>query len=349
MDPTKYVAELVIGVLKRGADISTLKEVPDLPPNAYAEAEYIYKHVQNSESNYKASLQEGTGDREIWTDDSQFTDGLRAEVEQAQINKRLGDNFLEPSYPVGQKGFYRQMYQQGYGYRRAQGDEFIQPNVLNKFITETNPDARTFQGEEYQLQSGGKSKKVNPELGDPEQRPLSVSTIANRRNSRKLNIKDRKEHPQTKESTDMDKLATKLNEEEIARRKLNGTYDNNPYNDQFVMKEHDIRLVGNPLWEVIGKIGNQAWNLFIQTDPKARFFKDSVETWFYKWTRNKGNNWYLKTDRSNGRDIIVMEVSTNKKLGVIPFDESFFRGKPTDKAHERAIEILRAFAEGFKA
>lgn len=344
----KQIAELVLGVLKRGADISTLKELPDLPPNAYAEAEYIYKSVQNSESNYKASLQEGTGDREIWTDDSQFTDGLRVEVEQAQVNKRLEDNFLKPAYPVGKKGFYMQMQQQGYGYRKYHGDEFIQPNKLNEFITEANPDARMFEGEEYQLQSGGKSKKVNPELGDPSQRPLAVSKVATRRNSKRLNQRDRATHPKTQESKDMNTLANKQNQEEIKRRKLNGTYENNPYNDQFVMMEHDIRLTGNPLWDLIGKKGNEAWNLFIQSDPKARFFKDSVETWFYKWTRNKGNNWYLKTDRANGRDIILMEVSTNKKLGVIPFDESFFRGKPTDKAHERAIEIIRAFAEGFK-
>ena len=192
-----------------------------------------------------------------------------------------------------------QMQQQGYGYRKYHGDEFIQPNKLNEFIAETNPDARTFQGEEYQLQSGGKSKKVNPELGDTSQRPLAVSKVATRRQSKRLNQRDRATHPKTQESKDMNTLANKQNQEEIKRRKLNGTYENNPYNDQFVMMEHDIRLTGNPLWDLIGKKGNEAWNLFIQSDPKARFFKDSVETWFYKWTRNKGNNWYLKTDRSN--------------------------------------------------
>lgn len=320
----------------------TYKE-SDFTPAELAEA----TSVRNELTRLEPTPNSGTAPRSIHKSEDQLTDGLSAEVEQLNINRQLADQGLDPTYPIGQEGFNIQNYQQGYRRRAAVDDEFLKPAELNEFIRNFNPEAQIFKGEEFVLQSGGTSKKINPLLGTEDQRPLGMSRVSTRKASKKGNIEDRANHPKTQESKDMNKLSQQMNQEEIVKRKNNGTYSTE-FDDQFVTLEHDVRLTGNPLWEDIGFRGNERWNIFVQQDPLARFFKDQLENWFYSFTRNKGRDWYLKTDRANGRDLIIMEVSTGKKIGVIPFQEDYIRrGTKTLESFELATELLRNNAPGF--
>ena len=320
----------------------TYKE-SDFTPEEIAEA----TAVQNELTKLEPTSNPTTGPRSIHKSEDQLTTGLSAEIEQIAINKQLADQGLDPTYPIGSTGFNMQNYQQGYRRREAVDDEFLKPAELNEFIRNFNPDAQIFKGEEYVLQSGGTSKKINPLLGKEGQRPLGMSKETTRTASKKGNQVRRDEHIKTKESKDMDTLSSEMNAEEIKRRKANGTWDAQ-WDDQFITLEHDVRLTGNPLWDDIGFRGNERWNIFIQQDEYARFFKDAVENWFYPFTRNKGRDWYLKTDRANGRDLIIMEVSTGKKIGTIPFQESYTRrGASIEQSKGVTTDLLRNNAPSF--
>jgi len=320
----------------------TYKE-SDFTPAELAEA----TSVRNELTRLEPTPNPGTAPRSIHKSESQLTNGLSAEIEQIAINKQLADQGLDPTYPIGSTGFNMQNYQQGYRRREAVDDEFLKPAELNEFIRNFNPNAQIFGGEEYVLQSGGTSKKINPLLGKEGQRPLGMSKETTRTASKRGGQVERDLHKKTKEYKNMNTLSSKMNKEEIVKRKENGTWDAQ-WDNQFTTLEHDARLNGNPLWDDIGYRGNEKWNIFIQQDEYARFFKDAVENWFYPFTRNKGRDWYLKTDRSNGRDLIIMEVSTGKKIGTIPFQESFTRrGASIDQSKGVTTDLLRNNAEGF--
>ena len=320
----------------------TYKE-SDFTPAELAEA----TAVRNELTRLEPIPNPTTRPRSIHKSEDQLTTGLSAEIEQIAINKQLADQGLDPTYPIGSTGFNMQNYQQGYRRREAVDDEFLKPAELNEFIRNFNPDAQIFKGEDYVLQSGGTSKKINPLLGKEGQRPLGMSKETTRTSSKRGGQVERDKHIKTKESKDMDTLSSKMNGEEIKRRKANGTWDAQ-WDDQFITLEHDVRLNGNPLWDEVGYRGNERWNIFIQQDEFARFFKDATENWFYTFTRTRGRDWYLKTDRANGRDLIIMEVSTGKKIGVIPFQESYTRrGASIEQTKDVATDLLRNNATSF--
>ena len=344
----KYIAEAVLGLFKSGADITTLKNLPDLPPNAYAEAEYIYKHVQAKEANHKASLMEGSGENPYNFDEKRFTDDLAAEVEQAQINRHLEKNHFPLTNRLGKKGMQNQAQHVIHSMRREANDEFLQPNIAEAHLLNFNPDALTHQDVLYKYNSGGSAKPTKDSGALPGQRRVDVVKAETRRASKRSNINERAKHPITQTRKDLDKQVAEYNVKEKQRQIDNGTYDpNNEFGDVFAHLEHDIRIQ-SPFWKFINQFtANEDWNLFIQTNQTARFFKDYMEDAFYRWTKNKGDNWYLKTDRSNGVDVEVWELSTGKKIGVIPMPSGYRRGADITESIERFYDILRTNAESF--
>ena len=65
--------------------------------------------------------------------------------------------------------------------------------------------------------------------------------------------------------------------------------------------------------------------------------------------KNRGNDWYLKTDRSNMRDLEIWEVSTGKLLGIIKMPRGYTQamGMPQEVINQYT-EILRREATGYK-
>ena len=179
----KYIAEAVLGLFKSGADITTLKNLPDLPPNAYAEAEYIYKHVQAKEANHRASLMEGSGDNPYNFDEKRFTDDLAAEVEQAQINRHLEKNHFPLTNRLGKKGMQKQAQHVIHSMRREADDEFLKPNIAEAHLLNFNPDALTHKDVLYQYNSGGSKPPARDSGAVEGQRRVDVVE----RNTRKKN------------------------------------------------------------------------------------------------------------------------------------------------------------------
>ena len=158
----------------------------------------------------------------------------------------------------------------------------------------------------------------------------------------------REQHPEwVPDYTAKNARAKMLNAQEIERRIAQG--EKIPAKAQYVMFEHDIAIRA-PLWDQLGITGaNNPTNTFVSQNYNARNFKDFLESNFYTRIKTKGNNWYLKTDRSNMRDIEIWEISTGKRLGVIKMPRGYTQsmGLPQDVV-KQYTEILRKEATGFK-
>ena len=273
-------------------------------------------------------------------------------TKQTQVDAALAaKGFRTRSSPLGKKGYNQNLLSIAHNERRLGDDEFIQPAVLQKKVDKVlGPEQRFYKGEEMKIQSGGKAKP-HEIAANPDQRALMVSTMKSRNASKKGNTKVRAAHPETKEYKAMKKLGSKLNQEATERAKAANTHIPD---HQYVSVEHNARLSGNPLFEEtnrggIGKRGNEKWNIYIQTNEQARWFKDYMEDWFYskKGIKLRGNNWYLINDLSNKKDVKIMEVSTGKTLGVIKMPEDYTRGADIKEHFNEVLRILYYHAEGF--
>ena len=231
---------------------------------------------------------------------------------QSQVDAALAaKGFRFRSSPIRSKsgkdisklGYNQNLLSIAHHERRLGDDEFIDPAILQNKVDEVlGEEQRFFRGQEYKIQSGG-GGKPHAIAANPDQRALGVATMKSRNASKKGNAGVRSVHPETKEYKDMKKLRAALNEEATVRAKAAGTHIQD---HQYVSVEHNARLSGNPLFEAtnrggIGKRGNEKWNIYIQTNEQARWFKDYMEDWFYskKGIKRRGNNWYLINDLSN--------------------------------------------------
>ena len=158
----------------------------------------------------------------------------------------------------------------------------------------------------------------------------------------------RESHPEwINDYTAKNARAKMLNAQEIERRIAQG--EKIPAKAQYVMFEHDIAIRA-PLWDQLGVRGaNNPTNTFVSQNYNARNFKDFLESNFYTRIKTRGNNWYLKTDRSNMRDIEIWEISTGKRLGVIKMPRGYTQsmGLPQEVI-KQYTEILRREATGYK-
>ena len=268
-------------------------------------------------------------------------------AKQTQVDAALAaKGFRFRSSPLGKKGYNQNLLAIAHNERRLGNDEFIQPEVLQKKVDEVlGPEQRYFKGEKMKIQSAGKAKP-HAIAANPDQRPLMIATTKSRAASKMSNTRTRAAHRETQEYKDMKKLGSRLNKEATERAIAAGTHIPD---HQYVSVEHNARLSGNPLFKEtneggIGKRGNEKWNIYIQTNEQARWFKDYMEDWFYS---NKGakslgaDNFYLINDLSNKKDLKIMEVSTGKTLGIIKFPNDYTRGDDITEHFTEALRIIR--------
>ena len=205
-------------------------------------------------------------------------------AKQTQVDAALAaKGFRFRSSPLGKKGYNQNLLAIAHNERRLGNDEFIQPEVLQKKVDEVlGPEQRFYKGEKMKIQSAGKAKPHSI-AANPDQRPLMIATTKSRAASKMSNTRVRAAHPETQEYKNMKKLGSKLNQEATVRAKAAGTHIDK---HQYVSVEHNARLSGNPLFKEtneggIGKRGNEKWNIYIQTNEQARWFKDYMDCLLY--------------------------------------------------------------------
>ena len=245
---------------------------------------------------------------------------------KAHVDKHF-ENLKYTSSPIGRKGQSKNMKAFGYSLREKN------PLITNKEMNEAWDEAmgyesRIYDGEEYTFQPAGTTLTKKTDISQEGMRPLmtkkkSAKSAGKGKNqlNRKLHDDYMKEsHPEWIEDyTAKNARAKMLNKQEADRRIAQG--ESVPDKPQYVMFEHDIAMRA-PLWDKV-KGANNPSNTFVNQNPRARRFKDDIESWFYTKMKTRGNGWYLKTDRTNMKDIEVWEISTGKILFTIPFPKEF--------------------------
>ena len=255
---------------------------------------------------------------------------------------------------VGRKGQSKNM--KAFGYFLRDKDPLITNKEMNEAWDEAfGKNARMFEGEEYTFQPAGTTLTKETDISREGMRPLMTKRKSlkdagkkNVNNNRKPHYTYMKEeHPEwVPDYTAKNARAKMLNQQEIERRRAQGQKVSDK--SQFVMFEHDI-AIRSPRWATI-KGANIPSNTFVNINPRARTFKDSLESWFYTKIKKRGNNWDLKTDRSNMKDIEVHEISTGKILFTIPFPEQFEIGESFAYYLNKddILKKLKETATGFK-
>ena len=260
------------------------------------------------------------------------------------------------SSPIGRKG--QALNMKAFGLHERELDPLITNKELDMKWDETmGAGTRILDGEEYKYQPAGTKLTQPSNISPGGQRPLMTKKksqmVAGKKNVNE-NRKPhdtfmREEHPEWIEDfTAKNARAKMLNAQEIERRVAQG--EKIPAKAQYVSFEHDVAIRA-PLWEQLGfKGANNPENTFVSLNYHARNFKDFVESNFYQRMKNRGNNWYLKTDRSNLRDLEVWEVSTGKLLGIIKMPRGYTQamGMPQEVI-KQYTEILQKSATGYKA
>jgi hypothetical protein len=250
---------------------------------------------------------------------------LKASVDQHLTNLKFNKS------PIGRKGQSKNMKAFGYDLREKN------PLITNKEMNEEwdrvmGKEARMFDGEEYTFQPAGTKLTKETDISKEGMRPLMTKRKSLKDAGKRAVNDNRKphytymkeEHPEwVPDYTAKNARAKMLNQQEIDRRKAQGIRVSNK--EQFIMFEHDI-AIRSPRWTNL-KGANAPWNTFINMNPRARTFKDSLESWFYTLMKKRGNDWDLRTDRNNMKDIEVWEISTDRKLFTIPFPEDFEIGE----------------------
>lgn len=230
-----------------------------------------------------------------------------------------------------------------FGYRQREINPAITPKeITQKYDANFGIGARTWQGEEQMFVSGGSTPTKKTDISIEGQRPLQLQDKSKNQARKRKNIQTRAEHGYTSEQARQRyaDLSAMVKLENQATKDAGGSF--------VASIEHDIAISGGrQWWNKVGNKANDNENLFIARDHFAREYKNNFEYWFYNWQKKKGNNWVVKTDRSNMKDLIILEVSTGKELGVIPMPEGYTSGISTDLKN-LTTKILRRSAEGFK-
>ena len=230
-----------------------------------------------------------------------------------------------------------------YGYRARELNPEITPKqITQQYDAEFGKGARTWQGEEQMYVSGGSTPTKATDISLEGQRPLQLQDQSKNAARKRRNQANRNEvgFSSVKERENYGRLQALVRNENDATKAAGGNFQ--------ASIEHDIAIMGGKQWwNKVGPFANDNANLFIARDHYAREYKNNFEYWFYNWQKKKVNNWVVKTDRSNMKDLIILEVSTGKELGVIPMPEGYTSGVGTD-LKKLTTEILRSSAEGFK-
>ena len=276
---------------------------------------------------------------------------------KSPLQASVDDHFKKLKYnqsPIGRKGQSKNM--KAFGYSLREKDPLITNKEMNEAWDATmGYESRFYDGEEYTFQPAGTTLTKETDISKEGMRPLmtkkkSAKTAGKGKNqlNRKLHDDYMKEnHPEwIEDHTAKNARAKMLNKQEADRRIAQG--ESVPDKPQYVMFEHDIAMRA-PLWDKV-KGANNPSNTFVNQNPRARRFKDDIESWFYTKMKTRGNDWYLKTDRTNMKDIEVWEISTGKLLFTIPFPKEFNIGDSFSYYINKAniLKDLKETATGFK-
>ena len=230
-----------------------------------------------------------------------------------------------------------------YGYKARELNPEITPKqITQQYDAEFGKGARTWQGEEQMYVSGGSTPTKESDISLEGQRPLQLQDQSKNAARKRRNQANRNEvgFSSVKERENYGRLQALVRNENDATKAAGGNFQ--------ASIEHDIAIMGGKQWwKKVGPYANDNANLFIARDHYAREYKNNFEYWFYNWQKKKGNNWVVKTDRSNMKDLIILEVSTGKELGTIPMPKGYTSGVGTD-LKKLTTQILRSSAEGFK-
>ena len=260
------------------------------------------------------------------------------------VDAELKKIFPYDKSPIGKKGHTKNFLSYAYYQKR------INPDITNreielKYEKETGL-SRTYDGTEYKLVSGG-TKKAHS-YAEEGQHKLQFKKATQVVSGKKRSAARRLDHlivPEEKESFEaIVKQAADENSKAVGSLYKRGRRVKPGL--QLISHEHDIALRAYALWDKIGFQGNHLSNIFIQRNAKARWWKDSAESWFYSHIKTRGNNWYIKNDRSNLKDIEIWEVSTNRKLGTIKFKNNKTLSEQNINQMKRLLEKA---AQGYKA
>ena len=272
---------------------------------------------------------------------------------QSSVDQHLNLKFNKS--PVGRRG--QALNMKAFGLHERELDPLITNKELDMKWDETmGAGTRELGGEEYKYQPAGTKLTKPSNISPGGQRPLMTKKKSTM-DAGKKNVNEnrkphdtymRESHPEwIQDYTAKNARAKMLNSQEIERRIAQG--ERIPAKAQYVMFEHDIAIRA-PLWDKLGiKGANNPTNTFVSQNLNARNFKDFVESNFYQRMKSRGNNWYLKTDRSNMRDLEVWEVSTGKLLGIIKMPRGYTQamGMPQEVI-KQYTEILRRGSTGYK-
>ena len=213
-----------------------------------------------------------------------------------------------------------------YGYRARELNPEITPKqITQQYDAEFGKGSRTWQGEEQMFVSGGSTPTKQTDISLEGQRPLQLQDQSKNAARKRANQANRNKVGFTspKERENYARLQAIVKNENDATKAAGGNF--------VASIEHDIAIMGGKQWwKRVGPRANDNANLFIARDHFAREYKNNFEYWFYNWIRKKGNNVVVKTDRSNMKDLILLEVSTGKELGVIPMPKGYTSGVSAD-------------------
>ena len=259
------------------------------------------------------------------------------------------------SSPIGRKG--QALNMKAFGLHEREINPLITNKELDmKWDEVMGAGTRILDGEEYKYQPAGTKLTKPSNISPGGQRPL-MTKKKSLMDAGKKNVNEnrkphdtymREQHPEwVSDYTAKNARAKMLNAQEIERRLAQG--EKIPANAQYVMFEHDVAIRA-PLWDRLGfKGANSPENTFVSLNYHARNFKDFVESNFYQRMKKRGNDWYLKTDRSNMKDLEIWEISTGKFLGIIKMPRGYTQamGMPQDVINQYT-EILRREARNYK-
>jgi|9_EtaG_2_1085328.scaffolds.fasta_scaffold48154_1 hypothetical protein len=213
-----------------------------------------------------------------------------------------------------------------YGYKARELNPEITPKqITQQYDSEFGKGARTWQGEEQMYVSGGSTPTKQTDISLSGQRPLQLQDQSKNAARKRRNQSNRNEvgFTSNKERENYARLQGIVRNENDATKAAGGNFK--------ASIEHDIAIMGGKQWwSKVGPLANNNSNLFIARDHFAREYKNNFEYWFYNWIKKRGNNVVVKTDRSNMKDLILLEVSTGKELGVIPMPKGYRSGVGSD-------------------
>ena len=219
-----------------------------------------------------------------------------------------------------------------FGYSKRLNDPDIPPSEISQAFKE-DMGTMSYEGVPQKVLSGGsKPTKTG-------QRRLAVQDVAENKARRQKNIQERNEHgytsPEAKKSYNkQNKEVAAENKQAVKDAKAQGIKVKT--GQQFVSLEHDIALShGRKWWKKVGNIGNESENLFIQRNQLARQFKDNIENWFYP----KSKDFVIKSDRSNLKDLIIVNIDTGQEVLRIPMPDDFKTGIP-DNITQQLKELI---------